>query len=113
MLLFKPEHVPLILNGTKTETRRTWLKPRVRVGSIQQAKTVMMSRDYFAKLRILGVRRELFQSIDEAGARAEGGYTRDGYVRKFFEINPKVARLTSGGAIPFNVWVVTFELVKE
>lgn len=109
MLLFKPEHVPLILDGTKTETRRIWKKARVRVGSLQKAKTKLMSKDFFAILRITDVHREVFQSITEEGALAEGGYTRDAYIRKFFEINPKISKLTDGGKIPFNVWVVKFE----
>lgn len=111
MLLFKPEHVEPILKGKKTETRRIWASARVKVGSIQKAKTKMLSKDFFARLKILSVHREVFQSITEEEAQAEGGYTRADYIRKFFEINPKTFKLTDGGRIPFNVWVVKFELV--
>lgn len=36
MLLFRPEHVPMILAKTKTQTRRLWKKPRLKVSSIQK-----------------------------------------------------------------------------
>lgn len=36
MLLFRPEHVPMILSGRKWQTRRLWPTPRVKVGSIQK-----------------------------------------------------------------------------
>jgi hypothetical protein len=73
MLLFKPEHVPLILEKTKTETRRIWKKRRCKVGSIHKAKTQMLSKEYFAKLKILDCHKEEFRCITEEGAKAEGG----------------------------------------
>ena len=36
MLLFKAEHVQFILDGRKTQTRRTWAKCRVKVGSVHK-----------------------------------------------------------------------------
>jgi len=50
MMLFRPEHVKPILNGTKTQTRRTWKRPHVRVGGVYKAKTQMLSKRYFARL---------------------------------------------------------------
>lgn len=108
MLLFKPEHVMPILDGVKTETRRVWKKARVRVGSVQQAKTELFGAP-FALLKILDVHREAFQCLTEEDARAEGGYTREGFIRKFFQINPKLRALTDDGKIPFNVLVVEFK----
>lgn len=70
----------------------------------------MLSKEYFAKLKILEVHREEFHSITEEDAKAEGDYTRDLYIEKFFEINPKIDKLTNHGEIPFNVWAVEFEL---
>jgi hypothetical protein len=112
VLLFKPEHVPLILDDTKTETRRIWKKPRCKVGSIHKAKTKMLSKDYFALLSILDVHKEIFQCVDEEGAKAEGGYTREEYLKKFWEINPKVFKVTDGGKIPFNVYVIKFKRIE-
>lgn len=54
MILFKRHHVEPIKNGTKTETRRAWSKMRVLPGSSQKGKTKMLSRDYFALLKIDG-----------------------------------------------------------
>jgi len=31
MILFKPYHAKLILEGKKTQTRRLWRKPRVKI----------------------------------------------------------------------------------
>jgi len=109
-LLFKPEHVPLILNKTKTETRRIWKRSRCKIGSIHKAKTEMLSKEYFAKLKILDCHREEFHCITEEDVQKEGGYTRRSYIKKFLEINPKIDELTIHGQIPFNVWVVKFEL---
>jgi hypothetical protein len=111
MLLFKPEHVKPVDSGLKTETRRIWKKKRCKVGSIHKAKTKMLSKNYFALLKIKAVWKEEFHCITEEGARKEGGYTRDAFIDKFFEINPKIAELTGEGAVPFNVWVIDFEKV--
>lgn len=73
----------------------------------------MLSKDYFALLEILDVHREVFQCITEEDAQKEGGYTRESYIKKFFEINPKVDKYTAHGQIPFNVWVVKFRVVHE
>ncbi len=139
MLLFKPRHVAWICNVSpetmepKTETRRGWKAPRVKVGSIHRAKTQMLSKDYFALLKILNVYKERLWDIDEAGARAEGCRDVLGYLRVFYVINNKprpspteakhlVERLhdlvCSGEAdIPdeFNpeVYVVKYEVVEK
>jgi len=113
MLLFKPEHVGSIKNGVKTQTRRAWKKPRCKVGSIQRAKTVMLSKDYFAKLRILRVWEESLMSvlyISEKDAMAEGGYTPQSYYEKFYEINPKLRKLSNAEKVAYKIYAVEFEL---
>ena len=70
----------------------------------------MLSKEYFAKLKILDCHREEFHSITEEDAQKEGGYTRASYIEKFFEIFPKINKITCHGQVPFNVWVVEFEL---
>lgn len=42
-MLFKKEHKEMILNGTKTATRRVWKKPMVKVGGIYKCKLKMFS----------------------------------------------------------------------
>lgn len=104
MLLFRPEHVEPILRGTKTQTRRVWKRCRANVGVIHKAKLKMISRDYFALLKIMGTRQERLGDISEEDAKAEGGYTRETYRKKWIEIN--------GSWNPDQlVWVVSFAVV--
>lgn len=86
MILFKPYHIFPILIGLKTETRRTWEKPRVKIGSIQKAKTRMISKAYFARLRILAVYQQRLGDMTEQDAYEEGGYTLEGYKQAFQKI---------------------------
>ena len=106
MLLFKPYHVGVILTGLKTQTRRAWKKPLVKVGAIHLAKTQMLSRDYFAKLQITGLRQEPLGAITPGDAWAEGGYTVDQYREIFEAIN--------GSYDPdLMVYVVDFEVIES
>lgn len=83
MLLFKPEHVPMILAGTKTQTRRTWRRWRVKVGSVHEARTSLFGKP-FALLRIVSRREERLGNISEADTRAEG-YASVADYREVFE----------------------------
>jgi hypothetical protein len=102
MLLFKPEHVEPILTSKKTQTRRIWKKPRAKVGSVHLAKTKMLSKEYFAQLKIQDVRQERLGDITEADAQAEGGYTVDTFRQVWVSINGSWEPDTM-------VYVVTFE----
>ena len=72
MLLFKKDLVPLIIEKRKWQTRRVWKRRRVRPGSMQKAKTQMLSSDWFAVLPITRVWRQRLGNITEAEAHAEG-----------------------------------------
>ncbi len=105
MMLFKPYHISLVLNDTKTETRRDWgAKPHAKVGKIHLAKTQMLSREYFCKILILAVYKERLGDITPAGALAEGGYTVEEYFRVFEAINGPTDRNKI-------IWVVKFRRV--
>lgn len=105
MILFKPEHVDMIRSGRKNQTRRIWKKPRSKVGAVHLAKTKMLSREYFAKLRILDVYREFPSDISDDDARAEGYDDASAYLAAFCRINHL-------SAIPDKtVFVVKFEVI--
>lgn len=108
MILFQKEHIKPILEGKKTQTRRLWKKPRVKVGSIHKAKVRLFDKKCFAKLRILDIWRHnlWFMSLKEV--RAEGYDSREEFYDAFCKIN-KIERDIEKGII---VWAVEFEVVN-
>jgi hypothetical protein len=109
VILFKPEHVDIILCGKKTQTRRLG-KRRWKVGALHACYTrppfAKGGAEPFCRVRILSVRREILGYIDDNDVRAEGYGDFAGFLDAFFHINPKA----SGGLM---VWVVEFELVTS
>lgn len=92
MLLFKPRHVAPIISGRKIETRRLRRSWRANVGSIQKAKTVMLSKDYFALLEILERWEERLGDISDQSIYNEGYDSRDEYFASLAEINARVLK---------------------
>jgi len=86
-MLFKPHHVSLILARKKIASRRIWVKPMAKVGAVHKAKLVMLSEDYFAKIRITEVFKQPLGEMTEADAREEGHKTLHDYKREFLELN--------------------------
>ncbi len=109
MILFKPEHLDLILTGTKTQTRRisSTGKKRWNVGAVHLAKTKMLSKDFFARLEILAVYPEAILNISEEDARAEGYPTRLDYLDAFCRIN----KLSLVDLMGLMVFVIKFRVV--
>ncbi len=89
MLLFKPEHIYPILEGRKTETRRQWDRWRVNLGSTQQAKTVMISREFFALLEIMDRYEQTLGEISPGSIHAEGYNSLDQYRQVWEKINKR------------------------
>ena len=115
MILFRVEHVQPILEGRKTQTRRLWDTPRVKVGSIYQARTTMLVKaSTFALLRVKRVWQvwDLRETtLDEA--QAEGYASRKEFLAAFRRINKWEGSLPvreDAGIWP--IWAVEFELVK-
>lgn len=109
MILFKPEHVPMILSGRKTQTRRMG-KKRWNVGVIHQARTKMMVKDStFAKLRILSVHKERVTEISDKDALAEGYENNSDFLMVFKRIN----KTTFMDMAFMDVWVVKFEVAEQ
>ncbi len=105
-MLFKPEHVDLILTGRKTQTRRIWRKPRAKAGSTHKAKTVLFSKEYFALIRITDIRKERLGDISLEDVRREGYETLEAFKEEWIRIN--------GAWDPeLEVYVVSFELTAK
>lgn len=104
MILFKPEHVRLILSGGKTQTRRLG-KRRLNVGAVHQCKT-RRNADPFARVEILDVRGERLGDISDDDVRREGYEERGDYIEAWERIYRR----------PWDdemeVWVVDFRLVE-
>ena len=102
MMLFKPEHVDMILTGKKTQTRRLWKKRRALVGSIHQARTELFGKP-FAYLKILDVHQEYLGEISDEDCIKEGDYTYESYRDIWKKINKSYDTFQK-------VWVVEFVL---
>ncbi len=111
-MLFKPEHVEMIKNGTKTQTRRNWKRRMVKVydpehperGGIYKVKTQMLSKDHHCKIRVTDVRREMLYGLTLEDAKKEGYNSIEEYEKVWEEINGSFDNIW--------VYVVDFELVK-
>ena len=101
-MLFKQEHKEMILNGTKTATRRIWKKPRVKVGGIYKCKTKMLSKDYFAKIEVVKLYQQKLIEMNDNDAFKEGYYFKD-----FVEIWKKINGKWNGDQ---EVYVIEFKL---
>lgn len=97
MLLFKPYHVfPIVAPALpitfpehidpKTETRRSWAKPRAKVGAEHFCR-LRFDHNYFAKVEILDVYQQPLGEMTEEAARNEGGYTLIEYAHIWQIIN--------------------------
>ena len=86
-MLFKPEHKEMILNGTKTSTRRVWKKPMVKVGGIYKAKLQMLSKEYFAKIKVTGLYKQGLYFMTNEDSRKEGYASIEEFGKIWIEIN--------------------------
>ncbi len=86
-MLFKPEHVPMILSGKKTATRRNWKSPRVKVGNVYKCKTKMLSKDSFAEIVVHKVYKQALYFMTDKDARKEGYRSMEEFHKIWVEIN--------------------------
>ncbi len=105
-MLFKPEHKEMILNGTKTATRRNWKRPMVKVGGIYKCKLKMLSKEYFAKIKVVKLYEE------ELGAMTDEDANKEGYedVEEFRKIWIKINGHWYNEMV---VEVIEFEVIKN
>jgi len=86
-MLFKPEHIKMILDGFKTATRRVWKKPMVRVGGIYKVKIKMLSKEYACKIRVLKLYKQQLAYVTKEDAKKEGYDTLMGFRDTWIKIN--------------------------
>lgn len=86
-MLFKPEHKDMILRRSKTATRRVWKKPRVKEGGIYKAKLQMLSKDYFAKIKVSAVYKQALGEMDYVDALQEGYESLEEFKEIWIKIN--------------------------
>lgn len=101
-MIFTKEHLALIIDGRKWQTRRLG-KKRWNIGTIHGLRTHRFeTAQHFAE--ILNVEREPLYEIDAYGAMAEGGYTPEQFIDGFCEMHAK-----RGCTPDTHVWVVTIQ----
>jgi len=105
-MLFRPEHKDMILSGKKTATRRNWKRPMVKVGGIYKAKLKMLSKDYFAKIKVTKLFKQELIDMSFDDVRKEGYDNTDDFERVWREIN-------GWWNTDVIVWVIEFEVVKK
>jgi len=106
-ILFKPRHVPLILDGRKTHTRRIWKRNRVKVGGEYWASTALFDKSKrFARLKVLATWRENLGDITQEDVVKEGYAFGSEFLEAFGSINGVEPDLFQ------EVTVVEFEVVR-
>jgi hypothetical protein len=106
-MIFTAEHIEKIRRGEKTETRRIWKRPHVKVGGVYKTRRSQWRKpeDGNPSIRVTEMRTEPLSKLDEKAARREGGYTLHEFVEPWRglhgEWNPGQ-----------EVYVVRFEVVK-
>jgi hypothetical protein len=83
-----------------------WEQSRVVVGNVHQVKVKLFTKENQGHVRILTLVHEPLLNITEEGAKREGGYTRESYLKAFREIYPDA---------PENplVWVLGFTYLGD
>jgi len=113
-MLFKPEHVQMILEHRKVQTRRLWQRPMVKVGGLYWAQTKLFKPDSrFARLRVTKLWREPLWRISQSDALAEGYESIGAYLEAFRTINQITSEWVWQMALQTPpVWCVKFEVVE-
>lgn len=88
-MLFTEKHISMVLSGKKTQTRRRWDSPQVKVGNSYRATTDLFTprAEAPAYIEIVDLRTEPLGEIDTTDAAAEGGYSVDEFVDLWTEMH--------------------------
>ncbi len=111
-MLYKPEHRQMILERTKTETRRLSDRRPARPGVVRgfYTRIAIAGGKPFCRAEILEVEREPLGKITQAGCVAEGYPHRSAYIEIWQRINGEDSWLRDRERL---VWVVRFELIEQ
>ena len=113
-MLFRPEHVEPILAGRKTQTRRRWKWPRVKVGGTYWAQTRLFEPESrFARVRVLRIWRVYdLRETTQAEAQAEGYDSCAAFLEAFRRINKWEGSLPDVGCESWPIWAVEFQVIQ-
>ena len=110
-MIFTKQNLELIREGKKTETRRIWKKPHVKVGKNYQCRTSRYAKtpEDSPYIKITAMRKERLGEITEDAVRKEGFKPDGTQLEKFWALWVKL----HGSWNPDQeVYVVDFEVVK-
>ncbi len=106
-MIFQPEHIKMIQDGTKTQTRRS-KRGTYQVGRTYAVQPGRGKRGVSGlRIEILGIQREWLSHISVKDAWREGGYTPADYIALYRSLhNGKPQH-------PELVWVFRFKKVMQ
>ena len=109
-MIFSPENIELIREGKKTETRRIWKKPHVKVGKTYQCRTSRYAKtpEDSPYIKITAMRKERLGEITPEAAKREG---MDSGL-KIFQFRELWVKLHGLWDPDQEVYVIDFEVVK-
>ena len=109
-MIFSPENIELIREGKKTETRRIWKKPHVKVGKTYQCRTSRYAKtpEDSPYIKITAMRKERLGEITPEAAKREG---MDSGL-KVFQFRELWVKLHGLWDPDQEVYVIDFEVVK-
>ena len=89
-MIFTKDNAFKILDGKKTQTRRMWLKPAVKVGNIYKAQLYSWREPWFAKIKVIRLWKWDGENISQEDAIAEGYGSPDEFMFHYLELNMKL-----------------------
>lgn len=102
-MIFTKHHIQLIQTGCKTQTRRFWKKPRVKVGKTYKLQTQFFKKENLGSIRIIGLRQKALGSVTQSDARKLGYSSKSAYLTALAEIRRKKLKPSK------KVWAIDFE----
>ena len=109
-MIFTKQNLELIREGKKTETRRIWKKPHVKVGKTDQCRTSRYAKtpEDSPYIKITAMRKERLGEITPEAAKREG---MDSGL-KVFQFRELWVKLHGLWDPDQEVYVIDFEVVK-